>query len=225
MKFCPQCGAALPSNARFCIECGAEIPATVQPRPSVESVTGGSVTIGDVGVLRGNIDASTHVSTHIDSQTNIGGDVNIHMGAQEPSAQEIFEKALTALQLKNYPLAVQLFEKYTTMNPTDANGYYYLALTSFHGSRPKMAKLSTIRTIEGHLRTAAGLDPTCSPAFLLWAIVKQDYYAANSMRMTPPPISELISHVHSIDKKHAREIITHLPTPRNEIWEWLYARC
>jgi hypothetical protein len=221
MKFCPQCGAPLPPTARFCIECGAKIPIESHQHPQ-DRITGATVNIRGAAI-DGNIDASTHVSSHIDSQTNIGGDVNIHMGAQEPSAQEIFEKALTALQLKNYPLAVQLFEKYTAMNPTDAEGYYYLALTSFHGSRPKMAKLSTIRTIEGHLRTAAGLDPACSPAFLLWAIVKQDYYAANSMRITPPPISELISHVHSIDKKHAREIITHLPAPRNEIWDWLHS--
>ncbi len=220
MKFCPQCGAQLPANARFCVECGQKIP-TNTSSSSPSHISGGHVTLGDVGVLRGNIDASTHVSTHIDSQTNIGGDVNVHLGPREPSAAKLFAQALSALQVKNYPLAVNLFEQYTAKKNTDADGYYYLALASFHGNRPRKARLSTIRTIDGYLQTATDLDSNSSHAMLLWAIIKQDYYVANGMKVPPPPISELTSRVRSIDKQHAQEIITHLPAPRNKIWERL----
>ena len=220
MKFCPQCGARLPANARFCVECGAEIPTETLGSPPGH-VSGGQVSIGDVGVLRGNIDASTHVSTHIDSQTNIGGDLNIHMGSREPSAEDIFDQSISALQVKNYPLAVHLFEQYTAKNPTDADGFYYLALASFQGNRPKFAQLTTIRTVENALRTATQIDPNCSHAFLLWALIKEDFYVANAMKVPPPAIAELTSRIHSVSKIHAAEIITHVPCPRNKIWEWL----
>ena len=220
MKFGPECGARLPANARFCMECGAEIP-TETPGSPPGHVSGGQVTIGDVGVLRGNIDASTHVSTHIDSQTNIGGDLNIHMGPREPSAEDIFDQALSALQVKNYSLAVHLFEKYTAKNPTDADGFYYLALASFHGHRPRKARLDTIRTIEGYLQTAYQLDPTSAHTRLLWAIIKQDYYEANGMKTPPPSIAELTAGVRSISRHHAQEILTHLPASRSSIWEGL----
>jgi len=84
-----------------------------------------------------------------------------------------------------------------------------------------MARLSTIRTIESYLRSATELDRSCAQAFLLWAIVKQDYFVANGMKVTPPPISDLLSGGRSIDRGHAQEIITHIHAPRNEIWEWL----
>ncbi|NPA72216.1 MAG: zinc-ribbon domain-containing protein [Gammaproteobacteria bacterium] len=219
MKFCPYCGAKLSSHSRFCVECGINLAITSEEFPFDERVTGSNVTVGDVGILRGNINASTH----IDSWTNITGDVNIHMGVQEPSAQEIFEKALTALRLKNYSLAVQLFRQYTAKNLIDADGYYYLALATLQGNRPKLARLSTIRTIEGYLQSATAINKSCSHAFLLWAIVKQDYFIANGIAVTPPPISELISRGRVIEVKHAREIIMHVHAPRNEIWEWLRA--
>jgi len=220
MKFCPQCGAQLPPRARFCVECGAKLAAAGKARPSGGRVTGGNVTIGDVGVLRGNIDASTHISTHIDSQTNIDGDVNIHMGPKEPSAQEIFQKALTALQLKNYPLAIQLFEQYTTKNPTDADGYYYLALARLKGYRPRSVNLSTIRSIESLLRSSTQLDKNCAHAFLLWAIIKQDSYVMSGFKDGTPSVSELFSHARAIKPQHLKEIITQFRATNNKIWQW-----
>lgn len=220
MKFCPQCGAQLPANARFCVECGQKIP-TKTSSSSPGHISGGHVTIGDVGVLRGNIDASTHVSTHIDSQTNIGGDVNIHTGPKEPSAEDIFAQALSALQLKNYPLAVKLFEQYTAKRPMDADGYYYLALSLLNGNRPRFVSSKTIRQIDKGLQVATSFDSQNGYILLLWAIIKEDHYTLNGMRQRSPTSLELISQItSSVPKKRLKEILSHIYAPGNRVWDW-----
>lgn len=61
---CPKCSADVESGAKFCGKCGARLPPEDRPQA-------GRVTLGDVGMLKGDIDASTSVS-HVDqSQTNI----------------------------------------------------------------------------------------------------------------------------------------------------------
>ncbi len=59
-RACPKCGAALGAAARYCPACGCPLDTkgTAAPRETA----GGGYRGGDIGILRGNIDGSTHTS-------------------------------------------------------------------------------------------------------------------------------------------------------------------
>jgi len=80
-QLCPQCGMPVDAEHRFCANCGAPVTA---PSPDPERLPG-PVTIGDIGLVKGTLDASTHIGT----QTNIAGPVTVHMQSPQPQAEQL----------------------------------------------------------------------------------------------------------------------------------------
>ena len=104
-----------------------------------------------------------------------------------------------------------------------ADLHYYFALAMTARRRPKLSALSTVRTIENHLRMATELEPRCKHAYLLWAIVKYDYYVLNCLTDRPPTVQQLLERVGSVNPKYVEEILYHTYMPGNRIWESLKA--
>lgn len=179
--------------------------------------------VGDIGVMRGTIDASTNVhnTTHIGSQTNISGPVHVEVshGPREPTAEEWFARGVQSLQQRQYLQAVDAFAHATQRDPRHADAFFYQALAALQGQRPKLVSLATIRKVEGLLQTAATLRPDCAHASLLWAIVKQDAYVMNGMYDRPPTVKDLLGRVRSIAISPLEAILTHVPASGNSIWE------
>lgn len=230
-KFCAQCGAPLPIRCiscgavitcghRFCGECGAPAPPDLQSKAGQGSP---AVNIGDIGLMRGAIDTSTniHNTTHIGSQTNISGPMHVQIshGPSVPTAEEWFGRGLQSLQQRQYAQAVDAFAHATQRVPNYTDAFFYQAVASLQGQRPKLVSLTAVRKVEGLLQTATVLQPDCAHASLLWAIVKQDAYVMNGMYDRPPTVKELLGRVHSIALNPLEAILTLVPARGNWVWE------
>jgi tetratricopeptide (TPR) repeat protein len=143
------------------------------------------------------------------------------MAPKEPDAAEWLSRGLSALQGRLYEKAVDAFSQAAALQPQQGNAHYYLALSSLHGNRPRLVSLARIRTIESHLQKATQVDPACGHAFLLWAILKEDYYVMNHIHQPPPTVSQLLQSAGAVEKRHLQEMSTHLRAPGNRLWEWV----
>ena len=192
---CDKCQQPLTSGDRFCSRCGTTVSG------DVEGDRGGTtISLGDVGMMKGTIDASTH--TTIGQQTNYHGPVQMSTGSKEPDADEWMTRGKAALQSKLYPNAIEAFRQAAGKAPQQANTHYYLALATLQGNRPRLVNLTTIRTVESHLKNATETDAHCHHAYLLWAIVKEDYYVMNRIHESPPTVADLLKRVGSVAKSH-----------------------
>ena len=214
---CAACGALLTAADKFCGECGASVDAS---RDSPAAGGGKSVAIGDIGVMRGTIDQSTHSHTTIGSQVNVSGDIHLQMSREgEATYEEMLAQGRQNLSKRLYAQAKELFARATQTRPDLADGFYYLALTTLQGKRPKLITLATVKTAEGHLRTAVETDPNHTPAKLLWALVKQDAYVLNGMSDRPPTVTDLLQGIGQIERSRIREITEQVQAPGNRVWE------
>lgn len=223
-NFCPDCGKPMAELCRhcqqpidvadrFCSRCGKPV------LREDDSRTGGrTISFGDVGVMKGSIDASTH--TTIGQQTTFHGPVHMNMVPKEPDAAEWMTRGKTALQSKLYTQAMDAFRQAASRSPALADAHYYLALATLQGNRPRLVSLSTIRVVESHLQNATRTNPLCHHAFLLWAIVKEDYYVMNRIHESPPTVAQLLKSAGSVEKSYLSEITTHMSAPSNRIWQW-----
>lgn len=230
-RFCAQCGAPLPVRCaacgaiiavghRFCGECGTPVQSDAPSKPSQGSP---AVSVGDIGLMRGTIDASTniHNTTNIGSQTNISGPVHVQVshGPRELTIKECYDRGMQFLQQRQYAQAADAFAQVTKRDPRNADALFYQALASLQGQRPKLVSLGIVRKIEGFLQSAIDLQPDCAHASLLWAIVKQDAYVMNGMYDRPPTIQDLVGRVRSIRFDHLEAILAHVPASGNQVWE------
>lgn len=235
-KFCPECGVEMMTacwncgqaravRSKFCSHCNAP---SEPPAAAGSGVTGGNVKIGDIGVLRGTIDASTHVSTSIGSQTNISGPVHINMSASstEPSADVIIEKVRTALAARDYQLASHLASQAVRLYPDTAEGRYFQALAALRNRRPKLMALDETRAIESLIVSAIALDPQCHYLYFL-ALVRDDFYSTTGMRMPSPYPTDLVRQADAArcSSSELAFMLAHVPIPQSRLRAHIERRC
>jgi len=218
---CAQCGAPLQPDDKFCGECGTQV-AVPQDSSSAGNSRSSSVTIGDIGVMRGTIDQSTHAHTTIGSQMNVTGDLNVRLeGTSKPTYTELMARGRQALASKLYQSAIDSFNHAVQMDNKQSDAYFYLALATLQGKRPKLVSLTTARTVEQLLQSAVNCDERCAHAYLLWALIKDDAYAQNGITQHAPTSAELLRNAGSVDEGKLADILKHLNAPGNRIWEKL----
>ncbi len=217
-RVCPKCGNVEESTHEFCSKCGTRLD---QGDDGAAKEGGTSVSVGDIGVMRGTIDASTNVHTTIGSQTNITGPVHVQISgeARETTAGEWLDRGMRFLQTRQYEQAVDAFVQTTQRDPDNADAFFYMALASLQGQRPKLVSLRTVHKVEGFLQTATGISSDCAHAFLLWAIVKYDAYVMNGMYDRPPTVNELVARAKSVSLPHLEAILKYVPAHGNPVWE------
>lgn len=212
---------------KFCGECGAPVQSDPQPNPSQGSST---VSVGDIGVMRGTIDASTNVhnTTSIGTQTNISGPVHIRMDTQnrEPTASDLAKKARTALASGNYPAAHKLATQLTEAYPEESVGPYLRALAILKGRRPKILALDEAQTIERLLMSAIHLERQAHHLYCL-ALLRDDFYGANSLRMPSPNPAELVRQADAVptDPQEVRFMLSQVPVPQTPLVLYVERRC
>ncbi len=130
-----------------------------------------------------------------------------------------FAAGLSFLDLKQYDAAVDAFQASLAQRPREAEAYYYLALSRMGGKQPRTRPLDLVRKAEDDLRVAIDLDPDQAHFSYLWALVKQDFYPWNGLRIPPPPIEELLSAAGRAraNRPQLRQLLESLPTSRNPV--------
>lgn len=143
--------------------------------------------------------------------------------ALQDEAAYYYSLGVKYLEQRSYEQAINSLRAALEKAPATADLYYRLALAMSGRKRPRLWALSTVRAIEKHLRAAAELDSSCGHVYLLWALIKYDYYKLNGMFDRPPTVQQLLAQARSVDKEHLRELLSHTCLPGNEIWERLHS--
>ncbi|MCB8965356.1 MAG: tetratricopeptide repeat protein [Ardenticatenaceae bacterium] len=145
---------------------------------------------------------------------------NIHHPFVEDSSS-LLERSILLIQAHAYDQAIETLNSALKLTPENPRTHFYLAFAMLKGNRPKLLKLSTIQAIENHLQVAIDIDPKLGQAYILWSLLKYDYYVMNSIRESPPTIAQLLQQNWSVNQNEINEIKKHISAPRNRVWEWL----
>lgn len=103
-----------------------------------------------------------------------------------------YASGLSYLKRSLYDLAISNFEKAVEVMPGNADSYYYYALSSIRGKRPKSLTLKEVKLIEKYIETAIQLDDSQAKYYYLLAILKFDYYLMNGLSVSSPSVEDLL---------------------------------
>lgn len=147
--------------------------------------------------------------------------IDIFINSPSPTDIELLEKGKSLIRTKSYSQAIKTLEQCLEINPNSDHIHYYLAIALLRGNRPKLASLATIRALESHLKIATQLQPQKGGAYVLWALVKYDFYVLNGMYDRPPSYQDLLHENWSLSQTQAQEILSEITADGNFVWQWL----
>jgi hypothetical protein len=147
--------------------------------------------------------------------------IDIFVNSPAPTETELLGKGKNLIRTRFYPQAIKTLEQCLEINSDSDDTHYYLAIALLRGSRPKLISLSAIRVIENHLKIATQLQPQKGGAYVLWALVKYDFYVLNGMYDRPPSYQDLLRKNWSLSQTQAQEILSEINADGNFVWQWL----
>ena len=154
---------------------------------------------------------------------NVEGNV-IVQATQQSSISELKKRGCQLVAGRSYMQAINVFEEVLGIDSTVSEIHYYIALSLLNGKRPKLLGLQTIRKAEEHLKNAIRLDKRCGHAYILWAIIKYDFYVLNGMFDRSPTYDELLNMEWNLEANYKNELLTHVGAKGNKVWDWLKAQ-
>jgi len=124
---------------------------------------------------------------------------------------------LCYLRLGLHEMAEKFFGRLLEAHPDAASGYYYKAIGSLRGRRPRVQSLNAIRAAEQLLLTAMTLEPGNGRHDVVLAAMRQDYYAVNGLRMPGPTPAELVAGAHGkhLDRKEIAQGLALMSIPES----------
>jgi tetratricopeptide (TPR) repeat protein len=147
--------------------------------------------------------------------------IEININAPKTTGLELLEKGKKLLSTKSYVQAIKTLEQSLEQNSEIAEVHYYLSIALLRGNRPKLLDISTIRKIENHLQNAIRIQPQQGRAYVLWALIKYDFYVLNGMFDRPPSYQDLLNQNWSLSHSQAYEILNIANMDGNLAWQWL----
>lgn len=145
---------------------------------------------------------------------------NIHSIPKDDAAT-LLVQGIQLVEARAYEQAINSLDSAVKLEPRNSRIYFYLAIASLKGNRPKSLSMATVQKIEGYLRTTINLAPQFGQAYVFLALLKYDYYTMNGMFDRPPTVLDLLNHPWTITKEQVRELLTYIKAPNNKVWEWL----
>jgi tetratricopeptide (TPR) repeat protein len=119
---------------------------------------------------------------------------NTEILKRDPEDQDaLLSMGLCYLRLGLYEMAEKFFGRLLEAHPEAASGYYYKAIGSLRGRRPRVQSLNAIRGAEQLLLTAMTLEPDNGRHDVVLAAMRQDYYVMNGLRIPGPTPAELVA--------------------------------
>lgn len=98
---------------------------------------------------------------------------------------------LIALHQPDYGTAERHFQRAVTLDSSDADAHYFLALSRIRGRRPKFLKMREMRSISAHIETAIQLDDSQAKYYYLLGVLKYAFYLQNDLPEGRPSHDEL----------------------------------
>ena len=131
-------------------------------------------------------------------------------------AQFHFALGLTYLDLGLHDLARASLARASGKGLHEANLLYYLAVATFAGRSPRVLPLKEVKEIESRLDAATRLDDTRAHFFLLWALVKIDYYSTNGLDPGTPTLDTLLARIVELEpeRREIQQLRRHVPFSR-----------
>jgi hypothetical protein len=213
-KFCPECGTLLQQRCprcqalsdpghKFCENCGAPLGA----QPSQAGKPAGATTIGDIGLIRGTLDASTHIG----SQTNISGPVTMNVQAPQPDLEDLLHRGRQLLESRAYRGATKVLQDAVRGDPSNARASLFLALALLQGRNPDVVRPRVIQQSEASLLEAIQDQDTRAVALVALGVIKHDHYLANGMSEGYPTLDQIVRELRatSLSAKD-RQLLRHL---------------
>jgi len=113
--------------------------------------------------------------------------------SQDPKdTNALYSLGLFYLGLKNYDLALRNFKEAIDQSPDNPDIYYHYAMTLTAGRKPRKLMINDIKKIEEYVKTAMQMESQAKYCYML-AMVKNDFYPANGMKMSEPGPGALIA--------------------------------
>jgi tetratricopeptide (TPR) repeat protein len=147
--------------------------------------------------------------------------IDISINPPAPTAAELLTNAKKLFAFKSYSQAIKVFEQALEIRADLSEAHYYLSFVLLRGSRPKLLSIPIIKEIENHLQTTIQLQPHEGGAYVLWALVKYDFYVLNGMFDRPPSYQDLLRKDWSLSHAQATEILSVVNAEGNVVWQWL----
>lgn len=139
-----------------------------------------------------------------------------------PTGADLLSKGLQLLSSRDYRNATDVLRDAVKADPLLSDAYYYCAISSLGGKKPRKLDIWKVQDIEEKLNAAISIDSKASRYYALFAIVKHGYYVMNSLIESSPTSVQLFKQSESIKPEQAREIFYHLHDPSNPYWMNLY---
>jgi len=123
------------------------------------------------------------------------------------------------LKLGLYDLSDRFLHQLVDAHPADPAGYYYRAISTLKGRRPRTVSLPAIKDAEQLVGTALELDPANGRYEILLAVLRHDYYVLNGMRVPEPTPQELLNSAKTkhIDRLEAEQVFALLKLTDEQI--------
>jgi len=188
---CPQCGAPVKNHKNSCNYCGADI--LIFSLSSLDRFE------------REGIQKYINHYKKVLQENPSNHDANCAIG-------------ICYMDLGLYDLARRFLKIAIELSPDSGESYYYYALCLLQGKKPRILNLSEIKKIESYVRTAIELDSSQARFFVLWVIIKYDYYLRSGM-LVNPSIEELLSKLKRAhyDRKEVEHILKRIPVNDQEL--------
>ncbi|MGW5745582.1 hypothetical protein [Amycolatopsis sp. NPDC003861] len=165
---------------------------------------------------------------------NQGGNQTIYM----ESVKDYLQNGLMALKGRMYAKAVSEFEEFLSdarkvgaqkmpeAQRDLATGHFCAALAMLDGRPPNDRSPEQIDRVEAHIEQAIdyGDIVVTHQANVLWALVKDDYYAANSMPAKPPSADALAASIDELQPTQLEPLVTHVRRAQGRTFRLLQAR-
>ncbi|MDP4281078.1 MAG: tetratricopeptide repeat protein [Bacteroidota bacterium] len=117
--------------------------------------------------------------------------------ADPKDVSALYSVGLFYLELKNYELAVKNFSEAISQSPDNPDVYYYYAIALNGGKKPRKLMIKDVKKIEEYLDTALRLEKQAKTLYLL-ALIKEDFYNGNCLKMAGQDPLSLISEAHTL---------------------------
>ena len=166
---CPYCNFNELESARFCSNCGQRLEQQKQ----------GGNSIGDIGLVRGNV-----------LQTTIAGKAYFNETPSRPTASALLKQGIDLLNSGVFDEAARFLREALSADSSAQDAYLFLALSFLRGRRPKNIPFETAREVDGLLARSVAMRPEPAHVYL-WLCVKYDFFLMNGLNVPPPSIDDL----------------------------------